>query len=94
MANELDTFIWRNGRPEAQRGYNDDLIMSLATAFYVRDTALKFKQHGVDLTRDMLGNTTKSTYNPVFSHKGINDPHQSYKMNAGGKDEDISWLLG
>ena len=24
LANELDTFIWKNGRPEAQRGYNDD----------------------------------------------------------------------
>jgi len=91
---ELRTFVWKNGRPEAQTGYNDDLIMSLATACYVRDTALKFKQHGVDLTRAMLGNTTKSTYNPVFSHKGANDPHQSYKMNVGGKDEDISWLLG
>ena len=67
--------------------------MSLATACYVRDTALKFKQHGVDLTRAMLGNTTKSSYNPVFSHKGGNDSRQSYKMNVGGKDEDISWLL-
>lgn len=36
---ELSTFIWKNGRPEAQKGYNDDLIMSMAIACWVRDTA-------------------------------------------------------
>ena len=91
---ELRTFVWKNGRPEAQSGYNDDLIMSLATACYVRDTALKFAQHGVDLTQAILNNTSKASYNPVFAPKNHNDPHQSYKMNVGGKDEDISWLLG
>ena len=91
---ELRTFVWKNGRPEAQTGYNDDLIMSVATACYVRDTALKFAQHGVDLTRAMLANTTKATYNPFFTNNPINDPKQAYKMKVGGKDEDLSWLLG
>ena len=68
--------------------------MSVATACYVRDTALKFAQHGVDLTRAMLENTTKATYNPFFSTAKINDPKQAYKMKLGGKDEDLSWLLG
>ena len=40
LANELDTFIWRHGRPEAQRGYNDDLIMAAAIGCWVRDTAI------------------------------------------------------
>ena len=40
LANELDTFIWRNGRPEAQRGYNDDLIMAASIGCWVRDTAI------------------------------------------------------
>ena len=91
---ELRTFVWKNGRPEAQSGYNDDLIMSLATACYVRDTALKFAQHGLDLTKAILNNTTKAVYNPVFAPKLGRDPQDSYKMNVGGKDEDISWLLG
>ena len=25
--NEMKTFIWRNGKPEAMKGYNDDLIL-------------------------------------------------------------------
>ena len=48
---EMRTFIWKNGRAEAQTGYNDDLVMSLATACYVRDTALKFAQQGVDMKK-------------------------------------------
>jgi hypothetical protein len=38
--NEMNTFIFNNGRPEAMQGYNDDLIMSLAIACWVRDNAL------------------------------------------------------
>ena len=40
LINELDTFIWRKGKPEAQRGYNDDLIMACAIGCWVRDTVL------------------------------------------------------
>ena len=44
LIEEMKTFIWRNGRPEAQSGYNDDLVMSFSIAMYIRDTAFKFKQ--------------------------------------------------
>jgi len=39
--NELKTFIWNNGRPEAMRSYNDDLTMALAIGCWVRDTAFE-----------------------------------------------------
>ena len=41
LTNEMKTFIWKNGRPQAMKGYNDDLIMALAIACWVRDTALQ-----------------------------------------------------
>ena len=68
LLEEMKTFIWRNGRPEAQQGYNDDLVMSFGTAMYMRDTAFKFKQHGVDLTKNMLQNiaSTKTNYNGAY----------------------------
>lgn len=37
------TFIWNNGRAEAMRGYNDDLVMALAIGLWVRDTALRLR---------------------------------------------------
>ncbi len=39
----MKVFVWKNGKAEAQSGYNDDLVMSFGTAMYIRDTALKFK---------------------------------------------------
>ena len=57
----MKTFIWKYGRAEAQQGYNDDLVMSFGIGLYVRDTALKFRQHGLDVTKAALGSFHKST---------------------------------
>jgi len=37
VLNELTTFIWDNAKPVAMDGYNDDLVMSLAIACWIRD---------------------------------------------------------
>jgi hypothetical protein len=54
LIEELYTFIYHNGRPEAMRGYHDDLVMAFAIGLWVRDTALKLRQEGVDLTKRAL----------------------------------------
>ena len=92
LVEEMKVFIWRNGRPEAQSGYNDDLVMSFGTAMYIRDTALKFKTQGMDLTRAMLNNITvvKTNQQGIYGAGFNNNP---YNMDFGHGPEDISWLL-
>ena len=51
---ELKTFVWKNGRPEAQRGYNDDLVMSLAITCWIRDTVLQENVKEVSYKRAFL----------------------------------------
>ena len=94
LLEEMKTFIWRNGRPEAQQGYNDDLVMSFGTAMYMRDTAFKFKQHGVDLTKNMLQNiaSNKTNYNGAYQAPKDQNPWQIDNPYSNGK-EDIRWLL-
>ena len=94
LLEEMKTFIWRNGRPEAQQGYNDDLVMSFGTAMYMRDTAFKFKQHGVDLTKNMLQNiaSSKTNYNGAYQAPKDQNPWQIDNPYSNGK-EDIRWLL-
>lgn len=58
LVEELSTFIWNNGRPEAMRGRNDDLTMSLAIACWVRDTALTTSQRDVEYTKAMFNAIT------------------------------------
>ena len=54
FSNELRTFIWYNGKPQAMRGYNDDLIMSLAIACWVRDTALTVNKREIEFKKACL----------------------------------------
>jgi hypothetical protein len=63
LANELDTFIWKNGRPEAQRGYNDDLVMAASIGCWVRDTAIIENKRDVEYKKAFLNAiiTTKSS---------------------------------
>jgi hypothetical protein len=92
LVEEMKVFVWKNGKAEAQQGYNDDLVMSFGTAMYVRDTALKFKSQGMDLTRAMLSNISvnKPNFNGAYAPSTYNNP---YQMNHGYGQEDISWLL-
>jgi hypothetical protein len=41
IVSEFKTFIWSHGKPQAMKGYHDDLIMALAICCWVRDTALQ-----------------------------------------------------
>lgn len=92
LLEEMKVFIWKNGRPEAQSGYNDDLVMPFSIGMFLRDTSLKFQQQGLDSTRAALGNIQKSTtsYQGGYSGNQISNP---YTMEVGGKDESIDWLL-
>ena len=52
--NEFKTFIWSNNRAQAMRSYHDDLIMALAIACWVRDTALQVNQKNVEYKKAMI----------------------------------------
>jgi hypothetical protein len=94
LIEEMKVFIWKNGRAEAQTGYNDDLVMSFAMGQFMRDTSFKFKQHGIDLTKSMLQSmaTTKQNFAGGYSNSSLdNNP---WKIdNPYGGEEDIRWLL-
>ena len=93
LLQEMRTFVWKNGRAEAQSGYNDDLVMSFGMGLYVRDTALKFRQQGLDLTRAALGSFTRttSTYQGAYFSSGQDNPY--HMENGKGGTEDFSWLV-
>jgi len=88
---EFETFIWKNGRAEALDGYNDDLVFALGIGLWVRDTALRLRQQGIELTKFALD---KASYNtvPIAVRNGIQE--NPYQMPIGdNQTEDISWLL-
>jgi hypothetical protein len=94
LIEEMKVFIWKNGKAEAQSGYNDDLVISFAIGQFMRDTSFKFKQHGIDLTKSMLSNMSnvKHSFTGGYSTQGFQD--NPWKIdNPYGGEEDIRWLL-
>ena len=88
---ELFTFIWMNGRAEAMRGYNDDLTMSLAISLWVRDTALRLRQEGIDLTKQAINSISSYTYSGIYG--GNNGDDNPWQLKVGDDFEDLSkWL--
>ena len=88
----MKTFVWKNNRPEAQNGYHDDLVMSFGIGLYVRDTALRLQQQGIELTRASLDNITKHNYSGFYSSVNSNAQKQ-WDWNVGGENEGLTWLL-
>jgi hypothetical protein len=91
LIEELFTFIYLNGRAEAMRGYNDDLVMAFSIGLWVRDTALRLRQEGIDLTKQAVAGITSNTYEGVYGATTMDE--NPWKMRVGDGFEDLSqWL--
>lgn len=92
LIDELFTFIWFNGKAEAMKGYNDDLTMAFAIGLWVRDTALRLRQEGIDLTKATVVGITSNSYSGVYGGSAEMD-NNPWKMKVGDQIEDLSkWL--
>lgn len=58
---ELKTFIWKGSKAQAQKGYNDDLIMALAIGANLYEAAGSYAGGSADLAQAMLAGMSKST---------------------------------
>jgi len=91
---EILVFIWKNGKAEAMSTYNDDLVMSLCIGLWVRDTALRLHQEGIELTRGLMDQMTNLNQSHELVYNGPRTGPDPFKISAGGTElEDISWLL-
>ena len=92
LLEEMKVFIWKNGRAEAQQGYNDDLVMSFGMAMFMRDTSYRFRQQNLDASRSTLNNITANRYGFSGGYNS-NQVQNPYIHDLGGNKEDIRWLL-
>lgn len=106
---EAKTFIWMNGRPEAMRGRNDDLIMAAAFGAWIKDTFLAPNQSSIKVQTELINGisifTTNNTQiagaskNPqhvpqrIFSAMGRPQRTPQQIVLPGGRVEDFTWLI-
>jgi hypothetical protein len=73
LLNELNTFVYMNGRPDHMKGAHDDAIMSMSMALYAGDICFSQLQKTENANKAMLESWTMSerTYE-------VNKSHYSY----------------
>jgi hypothetical protein len=96
--NEMKTFIWKNGKPQAMKGYNDDLIMALAITCWVRDTALQTNARDLNYQKAFVDAiiTTTTTMNTQISgqHGYKKDNALDAKMTEAQQYyEQYKWII-
>ncbi len=104
LYDEMNTFIYINGRPDHQKGHHDDLIMSIAMCTYVGESSFGKLTKVTEQTKAMIDSWSVSNndtsnkkleFNPV-----VPNMHQNMDMNqhrqSVSKDDYIKygWLFG
>ena len=89
LIDELFVFIYNGNRAEAMTGYNDDLVMSFAIALWVRDTALRLRAEGIELSKQAIQGIGQ---NPGIYTSEV-QKNDSWEMDVKGEKEDLTWLI-
>ena len=110
LLNELNTFVYMNGRPDHMKGAHDDSIMSLSMALYAGDMCFNQLQRSEASNKAMLESwtVTERTYEPnksfysygtAFDQIGSMgmDNHPAFPQQNGSSKEqykEYAWLFG
>ena len=89
LVDELFVFIYNGIKAEAMVGYNDDLVLSFSIGLWVRETALRLRAEGIELSRQALSNI--NIPEPVKVPTGIKTDY--WELEVGNEKEDLTWLI-
>ena len=87
LLNELNTFVYMNGRPDHMKGSHDDAIMSMSMALYAGDLCFNQLQKTESVNKAMIESWTMAerTYEPqksFYSYGGSFDQISSMGMDG------------
>jgi len=101
LYNEMNTFIYINGRPDHQKGHHDDCIMGISMALYVAEKSFQSLEKVVNHTKSMLNswsvvqNESKLTseyFNPMIPQMGKQNPYNTTPTKE--EYQKYGWLFG
>ena len=93
LFNEMKTFIWQNGKPQAMKNHNDDLIMACAIGCWVKDTAYAVNQRAAEYQVAFLSSlkSTENKLNTTIPGMVGYEPVKKEKNKHNYRD--FAWLL-
>jgi hypothetical protein len=89
---ELKTFVWKASRAQAMKGYNDDLVMSLAIGMWLCDSSSEYGKNSSALNDAMLKGMKKTSklYDDVPTAISENRPYNSNSNINKSENADVS----
>jgi hypothetical protein len=88
LTTEMFGFMWLDGKAQANKGSNDDLIMAFAIGLMVRDTSMKLLSMGIDLTKNALNRVHRNIY------RANQQTNPQWEQQIGrGEKQSLKWLL-
>jgi hypothetical protein len=103
LYNEMDSFVYINGRPDHQKGRHDDLLMSIAMATYVAEASFASLTKVTEHTKAMIDSWSVNvneqsrealSFNPVIPNNGERI-RQFGSQNISKEDyQKYGWLFG
>lgn len=102
LFNEMNTFIYINGRPDHQKGHHDDLIMAIAMATYVGESSFSQLEKVTQQTKAMINSWTVNSNESMSEAIGFNPvipagrPMPTSMQNEASKNDYMKygWLFG
>ena len=102
LYNEMNTFIYVNGRPDHQKNHHDDCIMGISMAIYVAEKSFQSLTKVVNHTKAMLNSwattvtenkNSSEFFNPMVPQMGRDS--RQYNSGPSKKDyQEYGWLFG
>jgi hypothetical protein len=102
LFNEMNTFIYINGRPDHQKGHHDDLIMGMSMAIYVGENSFSQLKKVGEQTKAMIESWTVNSNENVSKQVSFNPVIPSGPMMGNQRStepsrkdyENYGWLFG
>jgi hypothetical protein len=100
--NEMNTFVYINGRPDHQKGQHDDCIMGMSMAIYIAEKSFQSLTKVVNHTKAMLNSwstvmsenkNTSDFFNPMVPQMG-RDPNLTNNGASKADYQKYGWLFG
>jgi hypothetical protein len=93
LYNEMKTFVWQNGKPQAMKKHNDDLIIACAIGCWVKDTALAINHRAHEYNKAFLGSMSTSGRKMNTAIPGMSGYKRTELEKQKSDYEDHIWLL-
>jgi hypothetical protein len=103
LYNEMNTFIYINGRPDHQKGHHDDCIMGVSMALYVAEKSFQSLEKVTNHTKAMINswatNVTENKnssefFNPMIPQMGRDNGLNNVGQATKADYQKYGWLFG